>query len=64
MGEGTGEGGLLMGSVAGGRGPQGPKAAWLCIWAQDPQGQGGCAGIWSLPSESASSNAGPAWAQG
>lgn len=32
VGEGTGEGAiLLMGSVGGGGGLQGPKAAWLCI---------------------------------
>lgn len=60
MGEGQGVGGFLVGSGGGSGGLRGPKAAWLCIWARDPQGQGGCAGIWSLPSESAAWSAGPA----
>lgn len=67
MGRGTERWGVvLMGSGGGGWwGLQGPKAAWLLqLGLRSPGDREGCAGIWSLPSESAAQNAVSAWAQG
>lgn len=45
-------------------GPQGPKAAWLLQLGLRSLGdREGCAGIWSLPSESVAGNAGSAQAR-